>query len=388
LGLPFEGGAYRWTSFLANAKVEGNIPRGGFRNFYSPRRGLVFMAYLGGGYFRIVAVDYAKQDRASTDELELADLQETVDAIVPMKLELKEAQRIGRYRFNHRQVPSYRAGRVFLAGDAAHIHSPAGGQGMNAGVQDAFNLAWKLALVLRGEAPETLLDSYHEERHEADARVLHMSDLIFRTALIRNARLKAARELLVRALVSLPPVQRLMGENLSGLGIDYRSATWAKAERAAETRSGALKAGGRVPDLELASQDGEPPVVRLYELLRGSAYKLFIVASIRRLHRDHERLAHLVRSANEASGDALRFHVVLDEGMPEPVGSDARVLVDFKGQFRTKLGAEHGSVLLLRPDGYLAFHRRGFDWSALAPALGGWARRRSPSPDGQLGAIR
>ena len=377
VGLPFEGEPYPYVTFVADAEVEGDLPQGGIRQFYSFNRGLVFAAYFGDGYHRIVAIDYTKQDRPETEDLQLADLQESVDAIASTKLVLKEPRRIGRFRASRRQIPNYRSGRVFLAGDAAHIHAPTGGQGLNAGVQDAFNLAWKMALVLREKAPEALLDSYNEERHMADARVLRMTHRIFRSSMIKNPVLKAARELLAQALVPLPLVQRKLSETLSGICNDYHSTGWASAERFSSAHRKALEAGRRAPDVEVSS-DGEPSV-RLYELLRGPAYKLFVFVSMDHLSRDRDHVSRLVRAVKNAYGDTIQPYVVLDEGVhAAPESKDATVLVDLKCQFRNKFGARHGNVLLLRPDGYVALHRHGLHWGTLAPALDGWANR-SPS---------
>ena len=112
-------------------------------------------------------------------------------------------------------------------------------------------------------------------------------------------------------------------------------------------------------------------------LLREPGYSLFVFASARRLGADREPLAALVRSMIEGYGEAVRPRVVLDEGLPETADAGAPVLIDFKGQFRDKLGAGHGSVLLVRPDGYVAFHRKGFDPRALSVILTSWASRRS-----------
>lgn len=121
--------------------------------------------------------------------------------------------------------------------------------------------------------------------------------------------------------------------------------------------------------------------VRLYELLREPGYALFVFASAMRLRTDRESLAALIRSVGEGYGEAVRPYVVLDEGVSEAADARALTLIDVKGQLRNKLGAEHGSVLLVRPDGYLAFHRKGFDPQALSAALAPWVCRHSPVRD-------
>ena len=124
----------------------------------------------------------------------------------------------GRYRSESRQVPSYRSGRVFLAGDAAHTHSPAGAQGMNTGLQDALNLGWKLGAALAGWAPDWLLDSYHAERHPVGAAVLALTGRQFRLNTARTAPRRALRWAAHRLIAPLPPVQSWLARTYSGTG--------------------------------------------------------------------------------------------------------------------------------------------------------------------------
>src|SRR3954451_9274515 len=136
-----------------------------------------------------------------------------------------------------RQATAYRDGRVLLAGDAAHVHSPDGGQGLQTGVQDAVNLGWKLAQVVDGTAPESLLDSYHAERHPVAARVLR--DTMARVALRRpDERSEALRDL-VSELVSMDEPRRRYGGRMSGLDIQY------------DLGEGHPLLGRRMPDLDL-----------------------------------------------------------------------------------------------------------------------------------------
>jgi 2-polyprenyl-6-methoxyphenol hydroxylase-like FAD-dependent oxidoreductase len=376
--LPFEGKSHETVVFLADVKLDSEFVKSRIMNFPS-RRGFVAVLPFLGEYSRIFAFDWTKQHRTPTDELTLAELQDTVDAVAPMKLKLKEPKWITRFHPPSRQVPTNRVGRVFLAGDAAHAHSPAGGQGMNTGLQDAFNLGWKLAMVLRGDAPEELLTSYDAERHTIDGRVQRGADLMFKTFTLRNPAVQVARDLAARVLLALPPVHRRLAGGLSGIGIHYRFTARSRKDRSRELSKGAVQAGDRVPDLELWTVD--QPSVRLHELLREPNYTLFAFVSATSLGADRESLATLVRSVGEGYGEAVRPCVVLDEGMAEAVEARVPVFVDFKGQFRSKLGAEHGSVLLVRPDGYISFHRKSFDPLILSETLAPWAGGRSPVED-------
>ena len=184
------------------------------------------------------------------DEPTLADLSAELIDVYGTDYGLYEARSLSRFTDVTRQAVSYRAGRVLLAGDAAHIHWPIGGQGLNVGVQDAVNLGWKLARVVSGTSPESLLDTYHAERHPVGARVLQTT--MAQTALIRSdARVDAMREILDRLLAMDGPRKLIAGEQ-SELDIRY------------DLGEGHPLLGRRMPDLDVVTADG---AVRVYSLL-------------------------------------------------------------------------------------------------------------------------
>src|SRR6202035_4001784 len=160
---------------------------------------------------------------------------------------------ISRFTDMTRQAAAYRKGRVFLAGDAAHVHSPVGGQGLNTGVQDAVNLGWKLAQVVKGTSPEGLLDTYHVERHPIAARVLRTT--MAQVALQRtDDRTEALREIVLELLGMEEPRKRIAAE-MSGLGIHY------------DLGEGHPLLGRRMPDLDLMTANGP---LRVFTLLHDA----------------------------------------------------------------------------------------------------------------------
>jgi 2-polyprenyl-6-methoxyphenol hydroxylase-like FAD-dependent oxidoreductase len=180
----------------------------------------------------------------------LGELREALIAVYGTDYGLRSAQYVSRFSDMTRQAASYRAGRVLLAGDAAHVHSPMGGQGLNLGVQDAVNLGWKLARVVHGTSPESLLDSYHSERHAVAARVLRNTMAL--SALERgDARSDALRELMTE-LVRVPQARRRYVAMSSGLDIHY------------DLGEGHPLLGRRMPDLDLETAEGPR---RLFTLL-------------------------------------------------------------------------------------------------------------------------
>ena len=170
----FDGEPYPQDFVLADVHLK--TPLDALHLFFDDR-GIFVVLPLGEGVFRIIASRTDAPD--TTADPTLAEVQALADSFSAQPLVLEDPIWLARFRLHHRQADRYRRGPLFLAGDAAHIHSPAGGQGMNTGIQDAANLGWKLALVCRDEAPAALLDTYDEERHPVGRQLLRTTDRLF-----------------------------------------------------------------------------------------------------------------------------------------------------------------------------------------------------------------
>jgi 2-polyprenyl-6-methoxyphenol hydroxylase-like FAD-dependent oxidoreductase len=201
-----------------------------------------------------VGVMVTERQPAPSAEPTLRDLREALIAVYGTDYGVHDPTWITRFTDTTRQAASYREGRVLLAGDAAHVHSPAGGQGLNTGVQDAVNLGWKLAQVVKGASPPSLLDTYHAERHPVGARVLR--NTMAQTALMRpaDARLEALRETVSELLSMDEPRTRFAGM-MSGLDIHY------------DLGEGHPLLGRRMPDLDVVTADGP---LRVFTLLHDA----------------------------------------------------------------------------------------------------------------------
>jgi hypothetical protein len=171
------------------------------------------------GRYRIIA-DIGKSQGERPSDPTLAEVQAIIDRRGPGGLKAADPVWLSAFRINERKVAAYRAGRVFVAGDAAHVHSPAGGQGMNTGMQDAFNLAWKLALVCGG-AGDGLLDSYSAERGAVGEQVLKAAGRLTAIALMKNHTAQTLRNLIGGFLLGLAPVRRAMADTLTEISIGY-----------------------------------------------------------------------------------------------------------------------------------------------------------------------
>jgi 2-polyprenyl-6-methoxyphenol hydroxylase-like FAD-dependent oxidoreductase len=197
-----------------------------------------------------VGVMLTERHPGATGEPTLRDLREALIAVYGTDYGIHSPTWISRFTDMARQAATYRDRRVLLAGDAAHVHSPVGGQGLNTGVQDAVNLGWKLAQVVDRTSPDSLLDTYHAERHPVAARVLR--NTMAQIALLRpDERSKAAREAMAELLGMDEPRRRLAAE-ISGLGIRY------------DLGEGHPLLGRRMPDLDLATAHGP---LRVFTLL-------------------------------------------------------------------------------------------------------------------------
>jgi 2-polyprenyl-6-methoxyphenol hydroxylase-like FAD-dependent oxidoreductase len=200
-----------------------------------------------------VGVMLAEPHPGAAGEPTLQDIREGLIAVYGTDFGAHSPTWISRFSDVSRQAAAYRDRRVLLAGDAAHVHSPVGGQGLNTGVQDAVNLGWKLARVVRGTSPDSLLDTYHAERHPVAARVLR--NTMAQVALMRpDERSTAAREA-VGELLAMDEPRRRFAAMMSGLDIRY------------DLGDGHPLLGRRMPDLDLATADGP---LRLYTLLHAA----------------------------------------------------------------------------------------------------------------------
>ncbi|BDM73788.1 FAD-dependent oxidoreductase [Streptomyces nigrescens] len=254
VGLPFPGKSVIRSVILADVRLAEEPPSPFIVN--ATGEAFALIGSFGDGWYRVIGWNRHRQadDSAPAD---LDEVREVTRLALGTDYGMRDARWISRFHSDERQAPQYRVGRVFLAGDAAHVHSPAGGQGMNTGLQDAANLGWKLAAVLRGHSPESLLDSYQAERHPVGKSVLRSSGAILRLTLLHSAPGRAVRGIAARLINHLRPVSRRAIRTLSGIGISYPAGPGAHR-----------LAGHRAPDLRLAGGG------RLYERLREGKFVL------------------------------------------------------------------------------------------------------------------
>lgn len=241
-GIDFAGWEASTSSLIAEVEMSEEPPWGMHRDATGPYA-------FGEAEDGRVGVVVGEQVVGETIEPTVADLSRALTGVCGTDYGLHRLAHISRFTDMARQAVAYREGRVLLAGDAAHVHSPMGGQGLSTGLQDAVNLGWKLAQVVRGTVPESLLDTYHAERHPVAARVLQNN--MAQNALIRSdARVDALRDILSEVLTLDQPRQHIAAM-MSGLDIQY------------DLGEGHPLLGRRMPDVDLVTADGATRVFAL-----------------------------------------------------------------------------------------------------------------------------
>ena len=291
LGVPFPGSAGTMSAVVADitlAAMSADVPSqsGHFSRHIKSRGGLFsVLSPIEGGLYRLMFGSRA--GREAMDREAPVAAEEVRDALRTAYpgTELGELRAASRFSNATRQVERYREGRVFFAGDAAHIHLPVGGQGVNLGVQDAFNLGWKLAAAVRGWAPSGLLDSYHAERHPVAARVLHNTRAQgVLTNPSQDENLGALRDI-VTDLLRLPDANRYVSGMISGLDVQYPGL------------------GPRLIDFDLTTRDGPTRASRLMRTGRGLL--LSLDGKPRSIAGWADRVDHVSAAADAAVGAML-----------------------------------------------------------------------------------
>ena len=254
LGMPFPGKPVVRSVMLAEVRLAQ--PPDEALTINATGNAFALIAPFGDGWYRVIAWHRHNQPPESAP-VSLSEVRDVTKQALGTDYGMHDPRWMSRFHSDERQVPRYRDGRVLLAGDAAHVHSPAGGQGMNTGIQDSANLGWKLAATVRGWAPDGLLDTYQTERHPVGRQVLRSSGALLRIALTSPPGLVPVRNLMAHAVTRIPPVTDRLAGAISGVGISY------PAPRDAHPLT-----GKRVADLALA--DGR----RLYQALRDGRFLL------------------------------------------------------------------------------------------------------------------
>ncbi|RYP05525.1 hypothetical protein DL765_009814 [Monosporascus sp. GIB2] len=343
-GLIFEGDSYPQDFVLADTHVTWAKPSN--RAYLCLGRGILVMLPLRDDMIRVVASRATVAQREGDPLLE--DFQRVFSQLVPGGGTLHDPTWLARFYLHHRGVNRYNNGRLFLAGDAAHVHSPVGAQGMNTGIQDSVNLGWKLAAVLRGERPMSFLDSYNAERRPVGQTLLKTTDRAFKFVSSINPIFVFFRNLILPWIISWLVRDRSRVQNIfsrvAEFSITYRGS--GIVGTAPGLQGCKIQGGDRVPDGRIEGPEGQK---YLLSLLDATRHHLLLFSGIGSESATEGTLQRAEATFLERSPVEVKVHTVLGQ---KPNGESGYVDVD--GILHREFGFKQAGYILVRPDAYAA----------------------------------
>ena len=322
LGLTFAGSTFERLFYVADARVDWALPHDALHVCLARDVFVAFFPMKGQDRYRIVGT-FPEGRNEEQGDVVYEEIEQEIKDKAKLKLEISDVRWFSLYKVHSRHVNKFSEGRCFLAGDSAHIHSPAGAQGMNTGIQDAYNLAWKLALVIKGFAAESLLDTYNEERLANARRLLHSTDRMFELAAGSHWLLAFIRTTIFPPvagfMASLEAVSRRVFPLISQIGINYRD-DWLSEHTDDEFEH--VKAGDRLPYFLVEGKT-------IFDKLTEPKFHLLAFSNADQ---------SIEKEFEEQFGAVADYHVV-------PIDAQVREI----------FGADREFSVFLRPDNYIAF---------------------------------
>ncbi|KAI1866432.1 hypothetical protein JX265_007733 [Neoarthrinium moseri] len=340
--MTFDGDAYPQEFVLADTHIKTNLPVN--RAYFCLGTGVCVVLPMKGGMVRLVV---SRPNQPKTGVPQLEEFESFMKRVFPGEVKLYNPTWLTRFNLHHRGVNKYREGRLFVAGDAAHIHSPAGGQGMNTGIQDAINLGWKLAAVLRGEKPDSFLDTYDDERRPVGQHLLKTTDKLFSWITWTNPIYLFLRNLILpwtMPLMTRNPEKNLQAfKFMTEFGIRYSRSPIVGT---APGFRGPILGGNRAVDGKLDGPEGEK---YLQTLFTPESHHLVLFSGVNTAAASEGDLHRAETRFLEACRTQTKVHTIFG---PSQAGKSG--YVDIDGAVHKSYGFEGSGYALVRPDGYVA----------------------------------
>lgn len=335
LNLPFSGDTYENIFYVADTAVEWSMGYDELILYLSTKTFIGFFPMKGEKRFRLVGI-LPKQFQ-DEENVTFEDIQSVIKNSLETKIDFHDTKWFSVYRLHHRCVSKFRSGRCFLAGDAAHIHSPAGGQGMNTGLQDAYNFAWKLALVIKNVSGKQLLDTYNAERLPFAQRLVRTTDRFFGFAVSTNPFVRFLRlnifPWFARYMMSKKNFQTFAFKTVSQIAIHYRKSSLSLCGNAYASRI--FTAGDRIPYCFVYTDELQKQI-SLYDLLKGPLFHVLVFDKERSIGEKINSLLNL----NEVSSWVKTIYIPYRE--------------ENKAAFE-KFGVRESLLCIVRPDNYAGY---------------------------------
>lgn len=345
LPVEFTGVTENTGFILADAKVRDGLPDDSIV-FSSGPHGAIIIFPVKPGVWRFFGLRVRTDDRSQP---KLEEIQKHVDDAGLSHLHLFDPEWLSYFGVNERVVSRNRVGRVFLLGDASHIHSPAGGQGMNTGLQDAFNLGWKLKLLAGGQGDaEAIAESYFAERHPVALKVVHETSRLLHFGIISNPLVRAAKKVILPFVSKLELFKNRASFELSGLGISYSPGPLIEHDSRAFSHQGGLAPGSLARHVEVRKTGSS---VSLWRELLHPSHTLLLFSGP---SPSDKATAEISASIDEFRSSSLRCLVIWQaEVAPSPWNED-QILLDPDGNAHSRYGLAELGWYLIRPDQYIA----------------------------------
>ena len=333
LGLSFEGSSFERIFYVADTQIDWNLTHDALHICFSKHSFVVFFPLKGDKRYRIVGVFPEGFDKDEGDIL-YEEIESRIKDETKLELDIHDVEWFSTYKVHTRHVEKFSSRRAFLAGDAAHVHTPAGAQGMNTGIQDGYNLAWKMALVLQGRCDQKLLETYNEERLENAKQLLKTTDRIFDFAAGTDWLLEFLRSTVLppiaKYVFSLDVVKKYAFPLLSQIGINYRHSSLSNH---AGDEDFEVKAGDRMPYFLVEGKS-------VYNRLRETRFHWLVFS--------------------DAQDEVQTLNTELEAKYAELIDFSA---ISLNPQAAGIFGRDKAFSLLLRPDNHIAFISANLSWS-------------------------
>ncbi|MCA0403020.1 MAG: FAD-dependent monooxygenase [Proteobacteria bacterium] len=345
LNLPFIGNAYKETWWLADLSIEWQEPHNKLVIFAS-HKGPVACFPIAKNRYRIVMTASENKKEA----LQLSDIEDVFKQRTTVPFQLSNPIWLSQFGIAHRQIENYQHGRIFLAGDAAHIHSPIGGQGLNTGIQDIYNLIWKLALVDKKLSPESLLRSYQLERHPIAKAVLKKTDRMTKLVTLKNPLLISIRNFALKILSSIELLRKEILTEIAELKIAY-----AKSPIVSQIgENTGFKLGQYLPNFPIKNIKTEESIY-IHELVQGTKHHLFIIEGS---NLNLDTLLSLENIIKEKYKDLIEVHLILNKNKDRNFYSQ---FLDEQALMPSRFKIKQSTLLLVRPDKYIGLVQSSID---------------------------
>lgn len=339
LNVPFIGSEYKQDWWLADLIVKWKLPENTMV-MYPTTKGPLACFPMGNKRYRLVMLAPSGHEEMPT----LKDIQAVFKERSLDKAVLSDPIWITKFYLHHRLIGQYRKKSIFFAGDSAHIHSPLGGQGLNMGIQDAYNLVWKIALVHRKLAKPSLLDSYHIERHPIGEEMIRKTDRATKMILLNKPFLVKIRNAFMSCFMKMEFIRKKVAYGMAELNISY-----AKSPIVANLGSlKGLKVGTFPRDFDL--YDLKNKKHPLHQIVQGTQHHLFLFTGINQP--DIQSLEKIVKAITKAYPKVIVPHIVLNQ-TKDKIVSSAHLWIDKDQKVHQHYGVNKPAAVLIRPDKYV-----------------------------------